>query len=423
MKGLGESCNLQLDVEQVFEPTTMMSFSSVSARRWLLLLLVVTGACHPYVIQPGVWRFRDHPIAYETAQAADASKDAASDIYPKTPLLVLNGFGVGSFHQHRLLNELMQRDENVGRTIYCIDYLGQGGSWPEACQDGQSDCEKGLRYCGNTWVDQILSFIEQVILPSHPGIQQIHLAGNSVGGHLAVFCAAKRPDLVASLCLMNATPVWGLNLPGWSGHLPAPFLPKAVGRYLFDRIRDWETIKQFLENCYVNHDAFDQTLMEQIRGCTEGPGGHAAFASILWSPPIRVELPSSSSTDPSQQRLANFEASLRSLSCDVLLVFGRDDPWCKPAFAKQILAQLDQRHPEAIHRYVELANVGHCPNHEAPRAVATLLTPWISSEQRQAISLFAKSAVEESWGSTSLTERKGEDITLTWSERLALAFL
>ena len=30
--------------------------------------------------------------------------------------------------------------------------------------------------------------------------------------------------------------------------------------------------------------------MKQIRACTEGPGGHAAFASILWSPPASIEV-------------------------------------------------------------------------------------------------------------------------------------
>lgn len=28
--------------------------------------------------------------------------------------------------------------------------------------------------------------------------------------------------------------------------------------------------------------------MNQIRGATLGDGGHAAFASILWSPPLKV---------------------------------------------------------------------------------------------------------------------------------------
>jgi pimeloyl-ACP methyl ester carboxylesterase len=73
----------------------------------------------------------------------------------------------------------------------------------------------------NSWADQVISFIEDVLLPNHPCKDghhvKIHLVGNSVGGHLSVLLALKRPDLIESICLLNATPVWGLNLPGWSG--------------------------------------------------------------------------------------------------------------------------------------------------------------------------------------------------------------
>ena len=154
--------------------------------------------------------------------------------------------------------------------------------------DGFSSNEKGLIYSAETWIDQLVRFIEDVIIPEHP-TQKIHLVGNSVGGHLAAHLAYQRPDLIRSICLLNPTPVWGLNLPGWSGVLPAPKLPKAVGRYLFDKIRDLNTIEKYLDNAYARKEAFDDTLMHQIRGCTLGNGGHAAFASILWSPPLKVQ--------------------------------------------------------------------------------------------------------------------------------------
>ena len=175
------------------------------------------------------------------------------------PLLVLNGFGVGSFHQHRLIPQLLSRDPS--RTIYAVDYLGQGRSWPVDCDDGNSPNEKDLIYSADTWVDQLVQFIEDVISPAHGNARTVHIAGNSVGGYLSVALATRRPDLVASLCLMNATPVWGLNLPGWSGRLPPPVLPRRIGRYLFDRIRDLGTIEKYLEAAYVNRKAFDLELV------------------------------------------------------------------------------------------------------------------------------------------------------------------
>lgn len=412
-----------------FETKTKMV---MQMRRPLLVLLVVlsTALCKSFVIQPGVWRYKDHPIAYEQARvvADEATAQLDTTNSQETPVLLLNGFGVGSFHQHRLISSMMKGGKEDtssstatdSRAIYTIDYLGQGKSWPEGCDDGTSASEEGLRYCGGTWVDQIIQFIEHVIRPQHgTGRGKVHIVGNSVGGHLAVFIAAYRPDLVESICLLNATPVWGLNLPGWNGNLPAPKIPRLVGRYLFDRIRDLDTIEKYLETAYANRDAFDQTLMNQIRSCTESQGGHAAFASIMWSPPITVPL--------SSGERGNYEACLESLECDVLLLFGSDDPWCKPAFAKRMLNNLSKRPANKIHRYIELSNVGHCPNHEAPTAVARVLQGWLEATNRRSDQLSLLQAdtevVRESWGKTVARERSESEIPLSTMDRIATTFV
>ena len=173
-------------------------------------------ASSSFVIESGTWRFgeQEHPIAYEYCNPNRAHRDSSSD---DIPVLLLNGFGMGSFHQHRLMEALHHQSNSTPAggarptgAVYAMDYLGQGKSWPRDCNDGNGATEQGLRYCGKTWVEQIIQFIEQVI-PT----KRVHLVGNSVGGHLAVFVAAARPDLVESTTLLNATPVWGLNLPGW----------------------------------------------------------------------------------------------------------------------------------------------------------------------------------------------------------------
>jgi pimeloyl-ACP methyl ester carboxylesterase len=421
---------------------------------FLPLLSVV--CCLSYVIEPGVFRFQGkHPISYERArvptehewetgeepQPPTVSADNNSTNVESAPLLLLNGFGVGSFHQHRLIEKLFDIDSNENRTVYAMDYLGQGESWPEDCNDGQSTNEKGLRYCGTTWVQQILDFIQNVILPQHPGHSSVHVCGNSVGGHLAVCLAAAHPDLVASLTLLNPTPVWGLNLPGWSGRLPAPLIPKLIGGYLFDRIRDLRILEVYLASAYANAEAYDTTLVEQIRACTEGNGGHAAFASIMWSPPVQVPIAGA-------RRAGFFDECLKNLRCDVLLVFGRDDPWCKPAFAKRMLADLHQRANSSppnegdntsldparsrspVARYFELSNVGHCPNHEAPTAVARLLSTWIlggsdpsRSKLARPLLLDGEGAVRESWGRTNVAEKAEDEIQLSFADRLALAIV
>ena len=211
----------------------------------LLTILPCLKGGKSFVLEPKSWDFRGHEIGYDVARPVVVSSGAGFNATQRTtfddtdlsmdPILLLNRFGVGSFHQHRLV-EMLHCGHS--RVVFGVDYLGQGRSWPRDCDDGRSENEVGLRYCAETWLDQIITFIEEVVLPEQattPGrTPRVHLVGNSVGGHLAAHIANRRPDLIASVCLLNPTPVWGLNLPGWSGHLPAPAIPKAIGRYLFD---------------------------------------------------------------------------------------------------------------------------------------------------------------------------------------------
>lgn len=414
----------------------------------VLILVVLNGngngnAASAFSIDRKSWRYKGHSIAYE--ECVGVGKREVNDSFEveEIPVLVLNGFGVGSFHQHRLMPHLTGGDGSSCRRVYGVDYLGQGQSWPIDCDDGNSSNERGLVYSIDTWTDQILEFIEDVILPasstSNPHTQ-VHLIGNSVGGHLSAILAAKRPDLISSICLLNATPVWGLNLPGWDGVLPPPAIPRWIGRRLFDAIRDLGTIDKYLSAAYHRREAFekdgDANLGADIRGCTEGAGGHAAFASILWSSP------STQGND--------FYSILTNVQCDVLLLFGKNDPWCTPAFAKrmyQSLTRRSRRRNQCVQRYVELENVGHCPNHEAPTAVGRIASRWMGSSSgvsggdrnghvdrhARSLSLFHGESkemdthsgtpslvwsVDEPWGEVVAREVPDSEIALSWTEQL-----
>jgi pimeloyl-ACP methyl ester carboxylesterase len=388
----------------------------VVMRRWhsltvlvlLDFLLIVSsyGVGQRASIAQKNWDFQGHLIGYEVA-----NEQLLEKVNKKEPVLLLNGFGVGSFHQHRLILELVDRDGD--RVIYGIDYLGQGRSWPVDCHDGNSKNEEGLQYSADVWIEQIISFLEQVVVGDGEDAQKVHLVGNSVGGHLAAIVATRRPDLVATISLLNATPVWGLNLPFWSGELPPPAIPRIIGRYLFDRIRNPNTIEKYLETAYASRDAFGEELKLQIIGCTEGKCGHAAFTSILWSPPATTA------------NCKNFYDVLAKLQCDVLLVFGEDDPWCKPAFAKRMIQSLADRPSGGCCRYVQLSNVGHCPNHEAPQAVGKAVSAWIGTSDRQSVELVSggKEAFHEKWGDMEATELSADEIKASFVDKLAVKFV
>jgi pimeloyl-ACP methyl ester carboxylesterase len=476
------------------------------------------------------WMFRDkHPIYYEryclpiqsnrnvdntcTDAETAATTTTTTTTTTNTNILLLNGFGMGTFHQQRFIHEMIRQrqqhehnqsssssstattnnntDTNSQMILYSIDYLGQGKSWPIQCDDGNSVAEDQLQYSAQTWMEQIVQFIQQVILvddttttttatnsdskedtaaftshdesaktkmkqshnngPPHQQ-QRVHLVGNSVGGYLATYVAATHPKFIASLVLLNATPIWGLNLPGWSGHLPAPNLPKRIGRYLFDQMRSTTIIQQFLKATYC-HDPllYHPQLIQEIQQCTNDPGGHAAFASILWSPPLTVPAASTTSKNDTSTGITasnhhdpiNFYDCLQQLvQCPVLLCYGQNDPWCQPILAQQMLHRLRLRRPPqqeqqvstSIQHHVELSNVGHCPHHEAPVATSTIVRKWIqylmmispstSTTPNITNSFWSEPMViDESWGNTTVYDRSNDKMTRSWMDRLMSAIV
>ena len=443
-------------------------------------------------LQQKKWMFQNkYPIAYEVARiisAGHATTDASAmksgdgavtmiaedEDEVVVPILLLNGFGVGSFHQHRLMRQLLllmllqhddaeynHRQHHINHekqqqqhqrprrrqqlVIYGIDYLGQGESWPITCNgDGTSEDELNLGYSADVWLDQLNDFINEVVLGSSSSSsssssedrpattaavtttttttassssshKKVHLIGNSVGGYLATILTHRHPHNIASLTLLNATPVWGLNLPGWDGRLPPPPLPKYVGGKLFEMIRDPNVINMYLQTAYVHPEAYDGTYEDcfygpeglkkkeeggsenenvalgvKIRACTE-KGGHAAFASILYSAPASEWKTTTEGRQSAMRVPVDFYSTLQAVPVDVLLLFGADDPWCTPAIAKRMHLTLSKRNDDMMtanvndgrvivspaQRYISLENVGHCPNHEAPRTVAKVVLPWI----------------------------------------------
>lgn len=388
-----------------------------------------------FLVKSGFRDFSNHPTYYEVADAIDDDGNPILDSN-KTPLLLLNGFAMGTFYQRRLIHELLQQEEHRGRRIFCVEYLGQGRSWPRNCKNGNGASERGLRYCEQTWLEQILDFIQgSTVQTDKKSISRIHIVGNSIGGHLAVCVAASRPDLVESICLLNATPFWGLNLPGWSGYLPVPKFCEKVAGLIYDQLSDLTNLKWLLGRAYANAnepimESHLDSLARNMRACTMHPGGRAAFASMLWSPPVAVPIfalqSSDKDHDEQEPSYASFDECFAMLQCNVLLLYGRQDPLCGPGFAKLMLQKLEgQTHnhrPLSVHsarRYVELSPVGHCPNDEAPRAVATLLTRWMKNPLASLIvpskmrtgDTPEKESVMEEWGEVFMQELEEPDIS------------
>jgi pimeloyl-ACP methyl ester carboxylesterase len=170
------------------------------------------------------------------------------------PLLLLHGFGVGAYHYERNIDELSKTCR-----VFAVDVLGQGSSWPSR----PATQEDGLYISIDTWISQITDFATEVglrergseaqsagwwaadgleentpalslsfplflnplphlhtqppaLLSKVMGVsaeQPTYIAGNSLGGLLAVYMGAMHADLVRGLVLLNATPFWSFRPP------------------------------------------------------------------------------------------------------------------------------------------------------------------------------------------------------------------
>lgn len=102
-----------------------------------------------------------------------------------------NGFPAGTY---RVLFEAWRR---AGHAVHAIERLGQDPAWPV------TDNWPHLR-------DQLIAFIESDVAAAQ---QPVLLVGHSLGGYVSLLTAAKRPDLVRGVILLDSP-----LIAGWRAH-------------------------------------------------------------------------------------------------------------------------------------------------------------------------------------------------------------
>jgi pimeloyl-ACP methyl ester carboxylesterase len=300
-------------------------------------------------------------------------------------VLLLPGFGVGTFHYEQQLQDLGQEYR-----VWAMDFLGQGKSWPshdpapgedvvEEVVEGQAKSQvvewgsgktaeswaTDLVYSVDTWRDQVHAFVEKVI--GGP----VYIVGNSLGGYVATYFATTNPELVKGVVLLNATPFWAFmpnarrypwlaRFVPWAGLLPVPAIAKAAIRVWWNILRNPQLLRRAVTMVYADRSVVDEKLVQNMKAATDHPAAFAAFASIMFAP----------------QAHTNFKENLISLKekkMPMCMIYGKEDPWVVPFWGQRA----KQRNPDAI--YYEISPAGHCPHHEAPEVVNVLLRRWMES--------------------------------------------
>jgi pimeloyl-ACP methyl ester carboxylesterase len=180
-------------------------------------------------------------------------------------------------------------------------------------------------------------------LMSELGIDRADVAGNSLGGRVALTLALEHPERVRSLVLVDAAGLSGQKPPAIFGIARTPVLGRAL-RWLTPRT----LVRRNVEEVYGDRSRVTEALVDRYYELTRHEGNREALLDRLTGP----------ADPPLDDRLAE-------LRVPVLLEWGGRDRWIPPSFA--------QRFAGAIRgaRLVTYLDAGHVPMEELPEATAT----------------------------------------------------
>lgn len=123
-------------------------------------------------------------------------------------VLLLHGIGCSTRSWEPVMPLVAER-----MSVYALDMLGHGDS------DKPRLNEPNARFLVPDWADNLVSFMEA------NGLAKACVAGNAIGGTIAVDLAARRPELVERLAL--------LSCPGWDSEA--------------ERVERWRNVQNRLE--------------------------------------------------------------------------------------------------------------------------------------------------------------------------------
>jgi pimeloyl-ACP methyl ester carboxylesterase len=270
--------------------------------------------------------------------------DLPAETAPHERALYVHGLGGASTNWTDLAALLAVRFDG-----YALDLPGFGRSAPPP------------RYSIQRHVQAVVDVLEWVVARPGPGQgDPVHLVGNSLGGLVSVWVAARRPDLVGTLTLISAAmPVY--RVPAAFDRvitlLLLPGVPALAERRLAG-VSPEQRVRGLLQMCFGDPRRVPPErvaeAVEETRQRDEQPwAGQALTRSMrgLMTSYLRVGR-------------ANAWRMARSVKAPSLVVWGDKDKLVDPALAPRLAAVL----PDA--RLQVQAGVGHLAMLEAPEPTA-----------------------------------------------------
>lgn len=263
------------------------------------------------------------------------------------PLVLVHGLGGSHLNWDLVAPQLALRHR-----VIAVDLPGFGLSAPGA-QPSTVPVNVGL----------LERFVRRVA--GRPAV----LVGNSMGGMIAILLAARRPELVSGLVLVDpALPPAELRPTGVEGALILQMLP-GLGEYLVGarrrRLGPEATVRGMLRLCGVDPARIPPDLLERSVALAarhrDVAGADRAFLSaarsLAW---VLV-------------RAREYRAAMAAVRAPVLLLHGDRDRLVPVASARAVA----RRHPRWTYR--ELTAVGHVPQLQVPGRFLAEVRDWLDA--------------------------------------------
>ncbi|MBI4347686.1 MAG: alpha/beta hydrolase [Elusimicrobia bacterium] len=246
------------------------------------------------------------------------------------PLLFLHGMGASLYSFRHQLDAFAER-----HTVHCFDWPGYGAS------DQPADFD----YSPEGYSRFLVAHLDRL------GLEKAHLAGNSMGGLVALWTALHRPERVDRLVLIGA-PVYPADRPAIIWPLRWPVLGALYAKVL----GPW-AIPLVARTCFVDKTVITEELVAEYAEAFRRPGGSHA---------VRTFLQRAVPADPE-----SFTRRYRELPHPTLVLRGDHDGVVKAESA----ARFASEHPKA--RLITLPNLGHAPHEERPDVVNPLILDFL----------------------------------------------
>lgn len=188
------------------------------------------------------------------------------------------------------------------------------------------------------------------------GIEQAVLAGNSLGGQIAMETALHAPERVAGLVLVDAA-----GYPFKAESMPLGFRLAQIPAFapLMNRILPRSIIASSVRNVYSNPSLVSEELIDRYYELTLRAGNRQALPQRFKQMHFH---------DDTRQRA-------RTLTMPTLIIWGEDDHLLPPTLGAQMHEDI------AASELVMIAAAGHVPHEEAPQETLLLVHKFLADHE------------------------------------------